>query len=195
MKTICLSVLLALAGVSLFGRQNATEPKASVTVCMKAELQALMGVRPMASAMFAGIGVGIDWREPDACPAEAGAIRVEWSYDSRRYPNAEALAFANPYADTIVVFVDRVHELDRNGVGFVMAHVLVHEITHIIEGIDRHSASGIMKAHWNASDYFEMRRRLLKFAQEDIALISAGLKTPRARAAAVVTKAPVVAGR
>jgi len=191
MKTVRLSVLLALAGVSLFGRQNATEPEASVTVCMKAERQVLMGVRPMAAAMFARIGVGIDWRELDACPNGAGAIRVEWSYDSRRYPHAEALAFAKPYAGTIVVFVDRVQEMDRSGVRFVMAHVLVHEITHIIEGIDRHSASGVMKAHWNADDYFAMRRKPLMFAQEDIDLIHAGLKTRRARPVAVVTGAPV----
>ena len=191
MKATRFGVLLAVAGASLLGGQSATERKATATVCMKPDQQMLMGVRPLASAIFARIGVGIDWREPNSCPAGVGVIRVEWSYDSRRYPHAEALAFAKPYAGTIVVFVDRVQEMDRSGVRFVMAHVLVHEITHIIEGIDRHSASGVMKAHWNADDYFAMRRKPLMFAQEDIDLIHAGLKTRRARPVAVVTGAPV----
>jgi hypothetical protein len=119
-----------------------------VVVCMETDPYALDGVRPLASAMFANIGVRIDWRQPgSSCPVGAGAIQVHLSHDSTALINSnwEALAFARPYARTIVVFIDRV-ELHRNHTSLVMAHVLVHEITHVLEGISRHSSTGIMKA-------------------------------------------------
>jgi hypothetical protein len=181
MKTKRLAAMLAIWGASLCAAQDASTQKATVTVCMKPDQQVLMGVRPMASTMFARIGVRIDWHEADSCPVGVGAIQVRLSHDSRsaRGSNSEALAFARPYAGTIVVFLDRVQELNRNGVRSVMAHVLVHEITHVLERIDRHSATGIMKAHWDEKDYFEMRRKPLPFCQEDVAFIYAGLQVPR----------------
>jgi hypothetical protein len=72
-----------------------------------------------------------------------------------------------------------------------MAHVLVHEITHMLEGTCRHSATGIMKAHWDYRDYCEMRGRPLLLAQEDVDLIYNGLKAPRVAPAGVVTRAAV----
>src|ERR1019366_7878144 len=38
----------------------------------------LIGVRPLASAMFASIAVRIAWHELDTCPAEVGAIQVPY---------------------------------------------------------------------------------------------------------------------
>src|ERR1039457_2402642 len=194
MKTTRLVAMLAMAGASLYAGQSAATQKATVTVCMEPDQQVLMGVRPLASAMFASIGVRIAWHELDSCPAGVGGIQVRLSHDSPSIRNSEALAFARPYEGTIVVFLDRVQALNRNGVRSAMAHVLVHEITHVLEGIDRHSATGIMKAHWNDNDYFEMRRKPLTFAPEDVDLIYAGLKVPRGTPAPAVTRA-VVAGQ
>jgi Zn-dependent protease with chaperone function len=191
--------MAAMAGAGLCAGQSETAPKSSVTVCMEPGQHVLMGVRPLASAMFARIGVRIDWREPDSCPAGAGVIRVRLSHNSSgvRDSGAEALAFARPYAGTVVVFLDRIQELNRDGVPSLLAHVLVHEIAHVLEGIDRHSATGIMKARWDYRDYFEMRRKPLTFAQEDVNLIYDGLKVPRVAVAAAVAGSPGagVAGR
>jgi len=193
MKTKRLAAMLVMAGASLSAGQGAALQKATVTVCVESDPHVLMGVRPSASAMFASIGVGIDWREMDSCPAGVGAIQVRLSHDSTRVrgSSTEALAFAQPYEGRIVVFLDRVAELNRNKGLSVLASVLVHEITHVLEGIDRHSATGIMKAHWNDHDYFEMRRKPLVFAQEDVNLIYDGLKVPRVASAGVVTRAAV----
>ena len=57
----------------------------------------------------------------------------------------------------------------------VLAHVLVHEITHVLQRIDRHSDSGVMKAHWTLRDYAQMEKDPLPFAAEDIQLIKMGL--------------------
>ena len=105
------------------------------------------------------------------------------SDSSPSMPNSEALAIAPPYEGSIVVFLDRVRELIRHRGPSVMAHVLVHEITHVLEGINRHSATGIMKARWNSNDYGEMRHKPLPFAEEDVGLIYYGLKVRRAAVA------------
>lgn len=57
-----------------------------------------------------------------------------------------------------------------------MAHVLVHEITHMLQGTDWHSTTGIMKARWDQSDYFAMRSGPLPFSPEDVDLIREGIK-------------------
>jgi hypothetical protein len=196
MKTKRLAAMFVMAGAGLCAGQDASAQKATVIVCMDPAPQVLMGVRPTASAMFVSIGVRIDWRERDYCPVGVGAIQVHLLHNAGgdRTSNRDALAFARPYEGTIVVFLDRVQALNRNGVRSAMAHVLVHEITHVLEGIDRNSATGIMKAHWNANDYFEMRRKPLTFAPEDVDLIYAGLKVPRGTPAPAVTRA-VVAGQ
>jgi len=41
---------------------------------------------------------------------------------------------------------------------------MVHEITHILEGMNHHSASGVMKAAWASHDYFLMSGGPLPFA-------------------------------
>jgi hypothetical protein len=193
MKTKCLAAMVAITGASLFAGQRATAQKATVSVCMDPDPHVLMGVRPLASAMFASIGVRIDWREQNSCPAGVGALTVRLSYHSTSMRNSEALAFAQPYEGSrrIVVFLDRIQELNRNGGPSVLAHVLVHEITHVLEGIDRHSATGIMKARWNDQDYCEMRRKPLVFAQEDVNLIYAGLKVSSVANADAVSRGAV----
>jgi hypothetical protein len=114
-----------------------------------------MGARSLVAKMFASIGVRIDWREPSSCPAGVSGIQISLSRDpaGKRDSGAEALAFARPYEGSIVVFLDRVKELNRNEGPSVLAHVLVHEITDVLEGVDRHSATGVMKAHWGYGDY------------------------------------------
>jgi hypothetical protein len=56
----------------------------------------------------------------------------------------------------------------------IVAYVIVDEVTHILEGVARHSKTGIMKAHWDAHDRFEIGLGRLGFAPEDIDLIHSG---------------------
>ena len=66
------AVALAMAGASLCAGQRATVQKATVTICIDPDPHVLMGVRPLASAMFASIGVKIDWRERDSLRVRRG---------------------------------------------------------------------------------------------------------------------------
>ena len=58
----------------------------------------------------------------------------------------------------------------------LLAHVMVHEITHILQGISRHSDSGIMKANWSGEEFQRMRFKALPFTEEDVVLIRRGLE-------------------
>jgi len=95
-----------------------------------------------------------------------------------------ALAYALPYEGThIVIFYDRVQAavVDPNTVTVLMAHVLAHEITHVLEGVARHSAEGVLKARFIEADYSRMSFKPLKFADEDVARIHQGLEQRAAR--------------
>jgi hypothetical protein len=61
-----------------------------------------------------------------------------------------ALACARPLNGVHVrIFYDRVAKMGEVRLApRILAHILVHEITHILHGIDRHSVEGVMKSHW-----------------------------------------------
>ena len=191
MKTKRLVAILSITGASLWADQSAKPQNGVVTVCMDSAPSVRMGVRPLASAMFARIGVTVEWRERASCPVGIGAVQVRLSHGSPGIHHSEALAFAIPRQATIVVFVDAVHKSNHDGLPSVMAHVLVHEITHVLEGFDRHSATGIMKARWDYQDFCEMRRKPIPFAQEDVNLIHDRLKVPRVASATAFTRVAV----
>ena len=70
---------------------------------------------------------------------------------------------------------DRVAGLSRFAQpAVVLAHVLVHEITHILQGVNRHSDRRL-KAHWTPEDYRAMASKPLPFTPVDVQLIRLGL--------------------
>jgi hypothetical protein len=68
-----------------------------------------------------------------------------------------------------------------NQVSAVLAHVLVHELTHILQGFPRHSEGGVMKAHWDSGDFAQMTWKPLPFTEVDVDLIQRGLDVREAR--------------
>jgi hypothetical protein len=126
--------------------------------------------------MFAGIGVEIDWQSNvNQCPA--GGIRIHLSFHTPESLKPGALAYAKPYEGTnILLLYDRIAEIPcRRQIPYVLGHVLAHEITHILQGISRHSASGVMKARWTINDLAGMSIHPLRFEEEDVDLIYQGL--------------------
>jgi hypothetical protein len=134
--------------------------------------------------MFARIGVQMRWRtgQPRAVPPNRGceapiAIQFEADVPARFLPGA--LAYALPYDQSgtrIRVFLNRIATgLDRTSARSLLANVLSHEITHVIQGTSRHSDTGVMKAHFEKDDFQQMKFEPLPFASEDIELIHLGL--------------------
>jgi hypothetical protein len=92
------------------------------------------------------------------------------------------MAYALPFEGLHVrVFYDRVSDpqlFPKFDAPKILGHVMAHEIGHLLQGITRHSETGVMKAHWTAADYGSMAFRPLRFTDEDVRLILAGLVEP-----------------
>jgi hypothetical protein len=197
MRLIAIAAMVALRGVVAHASENAgTQGGRTVAVCMEANVRSDVAIRAqwLASKMFAGIGVTLDWQHGLRGCASQG---IEITLGNRTPANFKpaALAYALPYEGThIHVFYDRIAHYDGSMVPAVLAHVLVHEITHVLEGLICHSASGIMKAHWDQIDFQRMAYKPLNFETEDIDLIYRGLTARVARqAVAMNAKAVSVA--
>ena len=175
MKITATAAIMMAAGGALFAEVPTGER--SVSVCMERGSGFGPGLqaRATASQIFAGIGVRIDWHVGlESCPLHS--IKISLGQNTPKSERPGALAYALPYEGThIVVYYDRICVNQKSLVPTVLAHVLVHEITHILEGISRHSETGVMKAHWDDDDMSRMAWKPLKFAQEDIDLIYLGL--------------------
>ena len=147
----------------------------------------ILNARLRVAAMFREIGVDILLRSSvpvrdrrDDCGAP---IRIQLENSTGYAVPADAMAYALPYGDSgtcIHVFLDRV-VLNRAKVfaNALFAHVLVHEITHVLEQVDRHSEDGVMKAHWSQEDYRHMEFDPLPFTALDVQLIRGGLAKRR----------------
>ncbi|HUI54304.1 MAG TPA: hypothetical protein VLY04_04995, partial [Bryobacteraceae bacterium] len=136
-----------------------------------------------ATSMFAGIGISVAWRMGELNSAPSGSVAIRLTVTDGAPPDSEpgVLATSYPYAGAdrgITVFYRRIRESAARTVPeqLLLAHVLAHEIAHVLEGIDRHSEEGIMKAHWSRRDFVAMQKEPLPFAPIDIDLIHLGLE-------------------
>ncbi len=179
MKISAIVVFSLTTAATLFAQSAIAAIGTSVCVSMRGiapDRRTVMQAESLASKMFAAIGVTIVWHaDLKKCPA--GVILIRLSTDTPAATNPGILAQAFPYEGShIFVFLDRISaQLEPYLASKVLAHVFVHEITHILEGINRHSRHGIMKAQWNIADLLDMQAAPLEFAKEDVDLIQAGL--------------------
>ena len=176
MTIAAITTMTLLVGLPLYARDAKHTGDSTVTVCMNYDrgVASENAARLIASRMFRRVGVTLSWMTSGACPPLA--IRIDLARNTPKTFQAGALAYAMPYEGTnIRVFYDRI---DNHGPEFVprlLAHVLVHEITHVLQGLPRHSTDGVMKAHWDKSDTSRMLSADLPFNSEDVTWIRLGL--------------------
>jgi hypothetical protein len=180
-----MKVTMVVAATALFAMQAQARERVAVYVQNGAVVpeRTLRRAEGLASAMFASLDVQIDWRigRPNH-----DAITVSISKNSPSDDHPGALAFALPYEGVhIMIFYDRIQKTYAPDVApALLAHVLVHEIAHILEGIERHSETGIMRAHWTEAEIAQMPLKPLSFAAYDVSLIQSAI-TVRAQNAAM----------
>jgi hypothetical protein len=98
------------------------------------------------------------------------------------------MGFAQPGKGMVTIWYGQIEPLSRTWPGLLpllLAHVLVHEVTHILQGVPRHSDIGVMKAYWNIDDYREMAKTPLPFTELDTRLILDGLTSRKSTAVPV----------
>ena len=178
MKIAAMMVMTVMAGQ--MARAEPPQPKLAVHLRNNASVPPTVRLPAMRLAieMFATIGVRLAWRtrEPHRTSSER-PILIELATGTPANLAPAALAYALPYEGVhIKVFYDRIQrQIAPELTTGVLAHVLVHEITHVLQKIERHSGSGIMQAVWTDRDYLQMRMGLLPFAPEDVLLIQLGM--------------------
>jgi hypothetical protein len=181
MKLTALWAMAVLAAANLSAKDlSAKDARAfahTVQICAgdTIDFRTFSLAQAVTAKVFAGIGIKIGWAE-GRCPA--GAIRVDLLNETPTLLLPGALAYALPYEGThVVVFFDRITSIAGPGfIPILLGHVIAHEVTHILEGVVRHSSEGVMKAHWTPDDYQQMTWKPLPFAQEDVDLIYRGLE-------------------
>jgi len=130
----------------------------------------------LAKKIYAGIGVELQWNfKPRSCPTDGIVVNMAEDTPAQLHPGA--LGGSTPYEGVhMEVFYDRVLEkAEPKAVPILLAHVLVHESAHILQGTVQHSETGMMKARWDWHDFLDMLWKPLPFASRDVTLIYMGM--------------------
>jgi hypothetical protein len=187
-----IAVVTAAALLMAAGAQGKSGTERQATVYLRNSVVVPWVVRAqakaLASEMFAGIGITLNLHEVSYPEPETTAIIVEFLDRTPAGLQPHAWAYALPYeGQHIWIFWDRM-QLEKSSPQ-LLAHVMVHEITHILQGVDRHSAEGIMNARWTKQERSALERRPLQFTDEDVGLIYRGIDDRGARRARQVLAA------
>jgi hypothetical protein len=159
---------------------HAGQPEQKLTVYLLETASVPNDVRflgkTMAGQMFARIGITVEWGkgEPPVASSLEPPIVIELATHVPAHFKPGVLAYALPYEGAhITVFYDRIQYKPQPGA--LLAHVMVHEITHLLQAVNRHSDEGIMKAVWTSREFCAMRSYPLRFTEEDVELIYLGM--------------------
>ena len=105
---------------------------------------------------------------------------LEPSVVAKAYPYARDGVRITFFRDRLQTFFDAM----PSRAGSVLGHLMAHEITHVLQGISRHSEIGLMRARWSLEDYRQMPSNPLPLTPYDIKLIRMGVADWGARAKA-----------
>jgi len=137
----------------------------------------MMSAKATTTKIFAGIGVRIRWEQGGPRTTDGPAIVMQFDESAPARFQPEALGYAKPFDQfhaEIHIFYSRVlRSVPREVAPAVLGHVMAHEIAHVLERLDRHSATGIMKAAWVTSDYDAIGKRPLAFEPDNVEAIRA----------------------
>lgn len=180
-RTLVGVMTLALGGMVGLAKSQGRDQSLTVYVNAGANPPGttLLLAKSVACEIFAKAGVGIAWKagRPEKEIARQ-TIVVDIRSDLPKNVHPGALAYAHEFEGVhISVFYDRVeNSATRSIVPKLLGHVLAHEITHILEGVNHHSAEGLMKAHWSSEDITGMAHKSLPFDPDDLLLIALGME-------------------
>jgi hypothetical protein len=186
--SLMLPLRLQAAQVDPQKRQTAM----TVSVCNKAGVddRILSAAEFIASGIFRRAGVEVQWIGAGDCsllPHATHIAVVILSNAPLGWSSRDAMGLAPSRTGDYrraYVFYDRVQEFaeskaDRRfhfaGPYIVLAHVIAHEIGHLLIPGEAHTANGIMRARWKYSDWVRASHGSLLFPPDQVRIIRNGL--------------------
>jgi hypothetical protein len=135
---------------------------------------------PLADTIFKKIGVRLSWHtgEPRASQGAIGIRAVKRAPNSASWDALASAQLLGSSGAEITVYEDRVRRVldeHRNLAEVATGYLLAHELAHVMQGVARHSESGILKAQWSSDDWNAMMFHKLAFTDSDVELIHRGL--------------------
>jgi len=130
----------------------------------------LLQAEHRASAIFKQAGVVVEWAN---CDLPGEAARIVSSCHVAEFPRHLHLSIAprsknltesvlgisflgedgsGCYSDIFFEPAAEIHQRSHVDLGTLLGHVVAHEIAHLLLGTNAHSATGIMRPHWNDRD-------------------------------------------
>lgn len=180
MRIVTLLVVSALSAIA--GKHTAAEEEmVRVYVNQNTSIpsEVLMRAERKASLMFTKAGVKIDWlmrQYNPKKPIDGRTIVLKIAGDTPLDLLPGALGMSQPFECIhITIFYDRIAIAPLPLVPGLLAHVMVHEITHLLQRVDGHSEIGVMKAHWSETEVNQMALGMLPFTEADVQLIHNGI--------------------
>jgi len=141
--------------------------------------------------IYSEIGIRVVWKEarsaPAGCAKQPGHMQVvvemQWQHSAIRSDTAMAVSYpGSTQGPCVTLLMNRLKpEIERNPLrtGFLLGHVLAHEIGHVLQGVARHSETGVMKSAWSLHETSHMwANARLQFTAYDAKLILDALRFP-----------------
>lgn len=178
---------------------HAQDRPATITIELH-NLQAPFAAIGLAEAtvtrVYTNIGVIFHFRMGTSnSPSNKIAIEFKTGTPAALHPGA--LAYCELHETSpiqIHVLFDRVRRASSDPpLGILLGYVIAHELGHILEASNKHSANGIMKAHWTYADFEQMSIGEFRFSSEDVESIRIGIGLHNQSPPA--TRAPAIAVR
>ena len=192
-----LAVLGVLGASFSASAQRAMGDNPQLTVCVHndAGISAPVVLRAQqeTAKIFRSASVGLEWscaaetaespvwgRTPE--PAVRPTLVVRIVARSRNLSGEVfGVAFLGPdgFGQQADVFYDNVASLSRQSLrnsGLVLGSVMAHELGHLVLGTNSHSASGLMKAHWDSYELKKMSMGQLRFESTQVAQVETRIR-------------------
>jgi hypothetical protein len=152
-----------------------------VFACLKNETYVMGGVllsaKQAASQIFDSIGVKLLWSCQDQPKHARNTVFIRLAAHAPSHFRKGTLAYALPFAREgvrITAFYDRLEPILQGHLSFagsIFGHVLAHEIAHVLERVDSHGDTGLMRGRWNEKDFESMKFHAFGFTPEDAQFI------------------------
>lgn len=180
MITVYLLRSILMTAIAWAGADPSGEVHVFVRGAAQVNLLVLQRAQQQASAMLQSAGIRVVWKSgrPDNTACCHPQVVLEYSVDrTDRSQAPDVMAYAFPYgtgSGGINILYHRIVSKRRRPEK-LLAHVIVHEVTHMLQGFGRHADNGIMKAYWTPEDYQQMESAPLAFTADDILFIQIGM--------------------